>query len=149
MKAIPLVNNRDLAIVDDEDFNFLSRFRWYLIETKYHSYAKTFDIGDVFMHQLIMGLPLPPMVICHLDDIGLHNFKSNLKATTQSENIGSACDKKRRQYNLPRGVSRTLEGSYRVRITIDGVRLHLGTFRTLERAIKVYEEKQKELPGGV
>jgi len=145
MRAIGLVNNRGIAIVDDEDFTFLSRFRWYLVPNGVNEYAKTFDVGGVFMHQLIMELPPPPLVVCHLDDVGTHNFRSNLKIASQSENIGSAHDKIGRNHGLPRGILLTAEGTYRVRITLKGKRLSLGCFRTLEEAIEVYKNKQNTL----
>ena len=45
---------------------------------------------------------------------------------------------------LPRGVEKC-NSSYRARIKIDGVKKHLGCFKTIEEASKVYEDKYNEI----
>lgn len=135
MRAIPLCNRRGIAIVDDDDFYFLSRYSWYLTyNSNGDQYAKTFDLGDVYMHDLIM-MPIPPLVVMHLDNIGLHNFRQNLRVATQSENV---------RKSDTWGITETREGNYRVRMTISGNRTCLGTYETIEEARTVRDRIWQE-----
>jgi hypothetical protein len=148
VKAIPLINGKDFAIIDDDDFNFLSRFRWYSQSNGYKSeYAWTIDLGGIFMHDLLMW-PDPPLIVRHLDDIGLHNFRSNLKVATQAENLRAAV-RQPSPSGLPRGViyNRKNRDGYIARIWRNGRVKHIGTYCTPEAASAAYEEKRKELFG--
>jgi hypothetical protein len=62
MKKIPLGNGLN-ATVDDEDYEWLSRYRWYAYydPQRGQTYAATDTPGGrrVFMHDAIMGLDTP------------------------------------------------------------------------------------------
>ena len=142
LRLVPLTDGENFAIIDAEDFDFVSRFNWNYVT----GYAQCLSL-NTYMHVLIMKIPAPPLVVRHLDDIGLHNFKSNLKVSTQSENISYATQGRPNKHGLPRGVA-FRHGKYQVAIRVNRVYHYLGSFKTPEEASAVYEAKRKELFGG-
>lgn len=105
MKRIKLTK-RKWALVDDEDYAWLSQFKWCAsLEsrgTKYYAIRweyvwKQIAPGirersrvKVRMHRLVMGLPPgkdDPRVVDHLNHNSLDNRKANLEVITQAENM--------------------------------------------------------------
>lgn len=88
MKEVPLSNGM-VALVDDEDFDLVSRYRWYGARGRFGDvwYAKTSVGGGkkAFMHQLI----LPRRAGCqtdHRNGNGLDNRRENLRYATHAQN---------------------------------------------------------------
>ena len=82
MKKVPLTGKKgkgEYAIIDDEDYEKISRYRWYYCD----GYAVS-DFG-VRMHRFIMNPP-QDLVIDHMNHDRLDNRRSNLKICTQFEN---------------------------------------------------------------
>lgn len=82
MKKVPLTGKKgkgEYAVVDDEDYEKISRYRWYYCD----GYAVS-DFG-VRMHRFIMNPP-QDLVIDHTNHDRLDNRRSNLKICTQFEN---------------------------------------------------------------
>jgi hypothetical protein len=80
MKEISLTQGR-IALVDDENFEHLSNYRWHILKDKPnknrtpHYYAVTHIDGDnILMHRLILYAP-PGYVIDHINGDGLDNQK--------------------------------------------------------------------------
>lgn len=83
---VKLINSNKSAIIDDEDFDLVSRYKWY--EQKHPStiYARTG--GRKFrtsMHRLIMNAKKGQKVD-HINHDGLDNRKENLRFTTATRN---------------------------------------------------------------
>ena len=80
-----------VAIVDDEDFDYLNQFKWHVFNNNGKFYARrrfllsNGNISKILMHRFIMK-PNKDMVIDHLDGNPLNNQKTNLRICTQSEN---------------------------------------------------------------
>ncbi len=75
------------AIVDDDDFEYLNKYKWSITgRVGYSKYAVS-HIGDknITMHRFIMKAKKGEM-IDHIDGDGLNNQKSNLRFCTNSEN---------------------------------------------------------------
>lgn len=70
------------ALVDDEDFERLNQFKWYLSNTGYASTSG----GRKLMHSLLMNTP-PKMHTDHKDHNSLNNQKSNLRVCTCAQNV--------------------------------------------------------------
>ena len=82
MKKVPLIGKKGKskhAIIDDEDYEKISRYRWY--------YCNGYAVSDfgVRMHRFIMNPP-QDLVIDHINHDRLDNRRSNLKICTQFEN---------------------------------------------------------------
>lgn len=98
-----------------------------------------------FLHRIIMNVPRG-VFVDHINGNSLDNRRCNLRICTNAENqwnTGKKCTS-----NQPyKGVRKTKSGKYEARIRCKGKRLHLGTFTTVEEAVRVYNAKAFELHG--
>lgn len=98
MKQIPLKNRKgdivDYALVDDEDFNWLSQSTWSRTHRRNTVYAISGQsLGETrYMHRLIAlkHQIVTTDLVDHEDRNGLNNQKSNLRPATHSMNAGNA-----------------------------------------------------------
>ena len=149
MKEIPLTQGK-VAIVDDEDFEWLSEFKWHA-HRKHRQlsgpqwYARRGRSGPQ-MHRMIMGVTDPKVPVDHRDGDGLNDQRSNLRLSTPGQN---ACNKK------SRGGSSQYKGVYwhkrnnkwRSAVMIDRHEKHLGYFEDEIEAAKAYDRAARELHG--
>jgi len=163
MKVIPLQHKElkdKVALVDDEDFEELSKYTWKLMITrrkKIYAFRRKLKIdGDinsgvtVLMHRQLMNFPT--MMCDHIDGDTLNNQKYNLRLATGSGNsINSKQRKKVYQENewLPRGISfnSKYDLPFTARICINRKRHRLGAFKTLEEATKAYNDAAQKYHG--
>lgn len=151
MKKIPLANDKGIALVDDEDFPLLSRYKWFHQPNKNTSYAATrIRIGEqsvqISMHRLVVNAPNGNQVD-HCDNNGLNNQKSNLRFCTSQEN-----NRNRRKL---KNCSSIYKGVYWnkpikkwvARIRINGHLSHLGCFSSETKAGKAYDKLAKKTYG--
>ena len=133
MKEIPLTR-RQVALVDDEDFERLSKFSWYAHPGGQTYYART---GHIWMHHQIIGKPPIGLVTDHKDKNGLHNWENNLRFITQRENTRYPTVAKSSIYP---GVSRIEGGDkWRAMIWVKGKNKHLGYFINELDAAEAYQ----------
>lgn len=89
MKTIPLTKGY-VALVDDEDFEVLSKFKWralvkngnravYAMRTTSNLEGKP---KSILMHAAVCGYSRPD----HIDGDGLNNQKSNFRPATRAQN---------------------------------------------------------------
>ena len=142
MRKIPL-NKGLFVLVDNEDFDWLSRFTWH---AHYHGgtfYARTNvrECGKqhgVYMHKLIMGSNADGMDIDHEDGDGWNNQRSNLRICEHIQN----CRNRKPNKNCVskfKGVMLHAGGKYRARIVVNGKRVCLGLFVLEEDAARAYD----------
>lgn len=95
MKQIPL-SQRKFALVDDEDFDFLNKFKWYAHKggNTYYAVIKENWFIVTRMHRLILGVENECIIIDHIDRNGLNNQKSNLRICNNSENQANRIKKR-------------------------------------------------------
>lgn len=152
MKEIELTQGK-VAIVDDEDFDLVNRFKWYALcsgntwyavrkQTKKETLQKMWvDKKDtrqlIHMHRFVMGMPSKVMVD-HKNHNGLDNRKENLRLATNAEN----------QHN--RKISTNNKSGYKgvsynrtdrvwiASIRNNGIRENLGRFKSPEEANMAY-----------
>lgn len=76
-----------VAQVDDDDYDRLSQFKWYISHQAQTAYAKR-SIGktNVYMHREILGLRERVPRVDHRDGNGLNNTKENLRECTVQQN---------------------------------------------------------------
>ena len=140
MKEIKL-RNGGVTQVDDEDFEWLSQWKWkcwlnrgkpYVIRyTRKRSKNKTSRI--VFMHREIIKTP-SDLITDHIDSNGLNNQKSNLRVCNLSQNQRNRKATARSGY---KGVG-MCHTSIRARIKINGNEIVLGYFKTFKEAAIAY-----------
>lgn len=91
MIEIPLVNDRGLALIDDEDAGLVTGRRWYLTGTGYAAAAALRGKSRtlVCMHRLLLDPPASAQVD-HVNRDKLDNRRANLRVATRSQNQGNA-----------------------------------------------------------
>lgn len=141
MKTICLVGNTEKVFVDDEDYDWLNNYRWYLGKFGCKYYAVTeINLVPVSMHRFILNA-LPNIQIDHKDGNSLNNCRENLRVATSQENARNRKKIKRKCSSSYKGVifikSR---GKFRADINTGNVRICLGYFKSEIDAAKAYDE---------
>jgi hypothetical protein len=149
MKTIPLTLGK-VAIVDDEDYNELIKYKWYgngngtgdIIYAK--RLARESDNRNekiISMHRQIMEFPVNKN-IDHINHNGIDNRRCNLRICTQTQNMFNRRRKLRSKSGLI-GVS-WFKKLKKWRATIH---MTIGYFDSKEEAGKAYDEVAKKLFG--
>lgn len=129
-----------VALVDDEDFEFLSQFAWHVLVVKTKNrdifYAKrNYRVGKKtyswLMHKLLTGYAQTD----HKDHNGLNNQRSNLRECTHSQNRANSL----REVNGFRGV-RKIGNRYYARVCVDRQEHYGGAFDTPEEAARARDK---------
>jgi hypothetical protein len=154
MKKIPIYKKHGVggyALVDDEDYDDLMKFRWGMTTQGYAFRAVMINhkARRYRMHREVMNAPRFSWScqVDHIDGNKLNNQKSNLRFCTASQNrcnIG-----KKKGYNtIYKGVRRARQRSgYTARITIKYKAIDLGTYDTPELAYAAYCGAAKAVHG--
>lgn len=148
MQKIPLTQDK-FAIVDDDDFHYLSRFSWCFYEDKSGNFQAMVVIGkkSIYMQEIIQPAK-KGYYLKHRNGNNLDNRKENLEmiSLNHRRHIGL---KKRLGASKYRGVQRASKNTWRVVIAKDGIRYCIGIFKFNEekKAALAYNKKAKELYG--
>ena len=150
MKEIPLTQGM-VALVDDEDYEWINQYKWYVNRAGVNIYAVRYDRGRgrgeaIKMHQQIMRAKETD----HRDNNGLNNQRSNLRHCNRSQN----CQNRRKAGNCSskyKGVSfrrKATMNPWVVSIRTVGRKfVYIGVFATEVEAALAYNNKAVELFG--
>lgn len=148
MKEIPLSNGQ-LAKVDDEDFEFLSKFFWHVSGKRFRGYAaiNSHDADgnktSTLMHKLILDAP----EVDHRNGDTLDNQRHNLRPCTRQQNCFNMAPRLH-AVSRYKGVHQHKPSlRWRAQLTLDYKKIHLGYFPSEEAAARAYDAKAKELFG--
>lgn len=145
-KLIPLGRSGKFAIVDEEDFAYLSLWTWYLSSVGYaiRTKAQPQENGKrsrklILMHRVVNQTP-EGFDTDHINRDKLDNRRSNLRTATRSEN--------ERNKNLhPNNISgcsgvtwNKSRKKWSVRFTVNRKTIFLGEYEKVEDAIKVRKD---------
>lgn len=144
MKEIKLTQGK-VALVDDEDFEYLNQWKWHACRDKVTWYA-----GHAFkqpsgrfktktMHRFILN-PLPIFEVDHIDGNGLNNQRENLRVATRSENNRN-CSKRRTNTSGYKGVTwHKRDKEWRAQIGFNKKKIAIGSFDSKVGAARAYNE---------
>lgn len=152
MKQIPVSNGRAFALVDDEDYEELSKHVWHLRGGYASRHVEWPGKGDAWrhmpMHRQIMDISKDDKrYVDHVDRNRLNNQRSNLRICTPTGNA------------INRGLSAANKSGYkgvswckklmkwRAQIQFSKKKIAIGFFDTAEDAYRAYCMKAKELHG--
>ncbi len=140
MKEIPLSLDQ-VALVDDEDFEWLSQWKWSARKSHNTFYAQRNVNKDgkrtsLQMHRAILGA----VRLDHKDGNGLNNCRSNLRPATSSQN-GQNTGRYRTNTSGHKGVTwDKRRQKWLVQHQVDGHKKHVGYFDDVEEAGRAYRE---------
>lgn len=141
MKLIPLTRGM-CAIVDDEDFDWLSKFKW-LADPQYPSRRCFYAKRDSRSKKISMAREIaktPKGLYCdHINGNTLDNRRANLRNCTSTENARNASVRVGKAVPYKGVTLRKDSGLYRARIRVDGKLINLGSFQTAIEASVAYE----------
>lgn len=154
MKKIPLRNRRGgvnaYALVDDEDYAVVSRFRWHIISGRgkryaVHNLSHKLGGGHARMHRVVLWCP-KGYEIDHINGNGLDNRRKNLRICTHQENTWNS--RKNPNSSGFHGVCwKKREQLWVAQITKSYKKIWLGLFKNKIDAAKAYDEAAKKLHG--
>lgn len=138
MKEIKLTQGK-VALVDDEDFDYLNQFKWQTHNHGHTYYARRVDKScngrRIYMHREIMTASKDQM-LDHINGLGFDNRKFNLRFCTSSQNNAN---------KKSTGASKYLGVWYHksakkwtAQIGIKGEHMYLGLFKSEENAAIAY-----------
>lgn len=134
MKEIPLTQGK-VAIIDDEDFDYLNQWKWHYEHTGY-AYRSLSNGGKTIMHRLITKVT-DGMEIDHINGNGLDNRKENLRICTHAENGRNT--KLRKDNTLGYKGIKICGNKWSAQIKIGHQYIHLGTFNSINDAVHAYD----------
>jgi hypothetical protein len=133
-----------IAVVGDEDFDYLSQFKWYSVGHDGKEYAARYGgrnkglAQHIRMHRVVLNAPNGTEVD-HVNRDRLDNRKLNLRLATRSQN-GSNRDKfAGRTHSAFKGVTyHKRDRCWQATICVNGDYIHLGYFNTERGAALAY-----------
>ena len=135
------------AIIDPDDYQRLSQYRWYPAKTRSTVYAYRFDKWvkgrkrkSHLMHREIIQTP-DGLVCDHINGNGLDNRKANLRPATYAQNSWNRAKGKVKSRSKYKGLAlHKKTGKWQVQISVNGRRIHLGCFKDQVQAAKAYDK---------
>jgi len=145
MQFIPLTQGR-FAIVDDDDYEFVSQWKWCG-----HKIGRTFYADRTSGHQLVyMHVEIlkhyrdwiPGRMVDHRNMCGLDNRKENLRVATKGQNSQNRGPTRRNKTGIV-GVSWDKRDSkWYACIMVNGSTINLGFFPDIQDAIAAREQAE-------
>lgn len=151
MKRIPLSQGK-FTIVDDWNYERLSKYKWYAAKRKYTYYAarnsrrrESSKQKVIFMHHQVISVP-DGKFADHRNQNGWDNREHNLRVCTKSQNSQNM--KFIKGISEYKGVSwRKDRDKWRAYIVVNQKQISLGHFDSEVEAAKAYDKKALELFG--
>ena len=139
-KEIPLTRGK-VAIVDDDDFERMSKLKWKARRDRTGTWYAERNTGDqkfngIGMHRMILDTAAP--FIDHRNGDGLDNRRENLRPATHSQN---QANRRRLPTNTSgyKGVTWNKKSAkWQAGIKVDGRSFHLGLHDTAQAAGDAY-----------
>ena len=146
MKLIALTQGKS-AIVDDEDYERLSAFRWYAMRCCKRWYAvRKITIGKrrqrkSWMHREVLKTP-DGNFTDHINGNGLDNRRANLREANHSQNQANRGPNSNNKSGF-KGVYRRF-GKWKAQITVNRRKIHIGHFTELSDAVAAYSQAARQ-----
>lgn len=141
-KKIPLGHGQ-FAIVDDEDYEKVCRYKWHTMSGSKN--PNCYAVTKVRMHRLVIDAPMGYMVD-HINGDTLDNRKANLRLCTNSQNQQNTGS--RGGSSKYKGVSLLKNrGKWMATFQFDGKKYYCGMWDSEEDAARAVDKKRGEVCG--
>lgn len=147
MKRIELTKGKT-AIVDDDDFENLSKYRWYCSNAGYAVNPK--HPNGVFMHRILMGFERgksKEIFVDHINGNKLDNRKSNLRLVDKYQNQQNRKNSRANTSGFKGVAFMKSKRKWWAKITVNKQRKFLGYFETAREAGLAYNQAAKNFFG--
>lgn len=139
-----------VTLIDERDYDRLSRFPWRLSSPTQRyvmSSYKTMNGIRTYglMHRIIAGA-LPYELVDHINGDTLDNRRCNLRLVTAQQNTMNR-GKHKKTLSQYKGVSMNSSGRFRATIRANYMRINLGTFKDEDDAARAYNKAALEVFG--
>jgi hypothetical protein len=138
MREIPLTQGK-IALVDDDDFEELNKYKWCARVREHTSYAERKESKTrkiIRMHREVLKYIPDGMFTDHIDGNGLNNQKYNLRIVTTRQNAQNRHQIKTSKY--PGVVWHSRDKKWYARIIVDGKQNSLGYYDLEDDAANAY-----------
>ena len=147
MKTIQLTRGM-VTVVDDEDFEFLSQWKWHAGCCGGLFYARRdVKVGEkrhvIYMHRVLIGA-VEGQGVDHKDRSTLNNQKSNLRFANQTSNNANTRLRKNNTSGFKGVVWHKASKRWIANVTAKGKRIHVGLFDSPKQAADAYDEAAKK-----
>ena len=147
MKQIKLTKGK-IAIVNNQDFKWLNKFKWYAsVSRGYFRAARKLDGKKIYMSREIANKyeDICGFIIDHINHNTLDNRRRNLRLVTKSQNLANS-KIIRKNRSIHKGLT-WKKGHWEVRIQVGGKMYYPGCTKDIKEAIKIYNTAAKKYFG--
>lgn len=147
MKEIQLTQGK-VALVDDEDFEYLNQWKWHLSSQRYAATNMKINgkFKGVYLHRFIMKASKNTQVD-HIDNDKLNNLKSNLRLCNHAENMINRPAHNNSKSKFKGVVLKKNCKKYIARIGVNKQQLYLGLFTDPIDAARAYNNAAQKYHG--
>ena len=140
MKEINVSGSNRKAIVDDEDYEYVTSYMWSESNERNYILARVNGKTTSLAVHIMNRYNIHGENIDHIDRDGFNNKKSNLRPATVSQNQANSKISKINTSGYKGVWWRKNRNRWIAEIRIGGRKKHLGGFRTKEDAAKAYNK---------
>lgn len=141
------------VLISDEDYEFLSQFKWHKIKGGYA--IRNIALGDgkwtiEYMHRDIarrMGLTIDGRQIDHRNRNKLDNQRENLRMSTQSQNVMNSPIRRNNTSSVSGVHFDKSKRKWVARVSVEGKSVFFKRFDTFEEAVEARKRIAKEYYG--
>ena len=146
MDKIKLTKNK-VTLVDDEDFEYLNSFKWYICNKGYVVRLDPYENRrQIRLHRVVVDNPTGQSVD-HINRDKLDNRKSNLRVVTDWQNRVNRIKYKNNQSGYKGVYFRSNRNHWCALMNFKGKEIYLGSFENPEKAAMAYNEAAKKYHG--
>lgn len=125
-----LLKRGQITLVDDEDFEKIKQYSWYLATNGYVVHFDTKKRKTIGLHRFILGVIGKKIDVDHINHNLLNNRKINLRICNRTQN--------NMNMNTPNVYFEKQVKKWRARIGFYGKTIHIGMYKTKNEAIDAY-----------